>query len=58
MHVVCVCLCVVCVLVRACLCVSACVHNNSNNILYPSLWEIKAVVRLHNKEHISIILSH
>ena len=30
--------------------------NNNNNILYSSQWEIKAVVRSHNKEHIS--LSH
>ena len=29
-----------------------------NNILYSSLREIKAVVRSHNEEHISIILSH
>ena len=34
------------------------VTNNNNNILYPSQREIKAVVRSHNEEHISIILSH
>ena len=28
--------------------------NNNNNTLYSSQWEIKAVVRSHNKEHISI----
>ena len=33
-------------------------NNNNNNILDSPQWEIKAVVRLHNKEHISIILSH
>ena len=33
-------------------------NNNNNNILYSSLQEIKAVVRSHNEEHISIILSH
>ena len=33
-------------------------NNNNNNILYSSQREIKAVVRSHNKEHISIILSH
>ena len=33
-------------------------NNNNNNILYLSQREIKAVVRSHNKEHISIILSH
>ena len=32
--------------------------NNSNNILYSSQREIKAVVRWHNEEHISIILCH
>ena len=32
-------------------------HTN-NNILYSSQREIKAVIRSHNKEHISIILSH
>ena len=32
--------------------------NNDNNILYSSQCEIKAAVRSHNKEHISIILSH
>ena len=31
---------------------------NNNNILYESQWEIKAVIRSHNGEHISIILSH
>ena len=31
---------------------------NNNNILYSSLREIKAVVRSHNEEHISIILNH
>ena len=30
----------------------------NNNILYSSQREIKAVVRSHNEEHISIILSH
>ena len=29
-------------------------NNNNNNILYSSLQEINAVVRSHNKEHISI----
>ena len=33
-------------------------ESNSNNILYSSQREIKAVVRSHNEEHISIILSH
>ena len=33
-------------------------NNNNNNILYSSQRKIKAVVRSHNKEHISIILSH
>ena len=33
-------------------------NNNNNNILYSSQREIKAVVRSHNEEHISIILSH
>ena len=32
--------------------------NNNNNILYSSQREIKAVVRPHNEEHISVILSH
>ena len=32
--------------------------NNNNNIFYSSQREIKAVVRSHNEEHISIILSH
>ena len=27
--------------------------SNNNNILYSSQWEIKAVVRSHNEEHIS-----
>ena len=31
---------------------------NNNNILYSSQREIKAVVRSHNEEHVSIILSH
>ena len=31
---------------------------NNNNILYSSQQGIKAVDRLHNEEHISIILSH
>ena len=30
---------------------------NNTNILYSSQREIKAVVRLHNEEHISMILS-
>ena len=30
----------------------------NNNTLYSSQWEIKAVVRSHNEEHISVILSH
>ena len=34
------------------------ITNNNNNILYSSQREIKAVVRSHNEEHISIILSH
>ena len=33
-------------------------NNNNNYNLYSSKREIKAVVRLHNEEHISIILSH
>ena len=33
-------------------------NNNNNDILYSSQWEIIAVVRSHNKENISIILSH
>ena len=33
-------------------------NNNNNNILYSSQCEIKAVVRSHNEEHISVILSH
>ena len=33
-------------------------RNNNNNILDPSEWEIKAVVQSHNKEYISVILSH
>ena len=33
-------------------------NNNNNNILYSSQQEIKDVVRSHNEEHISIILSH
>ena len=32
-------------------------NNNNNNILYSSQREIKAFVRSHNEEHISIILS-
>ena len=32
--------------------------RDNNNIFYSSLREIKAVVRSHNEEHISIILSH
>ena len=32
-------------------------YNNNNNILYSSQREIKDVVRSHNEEHISIILS-
>ena len=31
---------------------------NNNNILYSSQREIKAVVRSHNEEHTTIILSH
>ena len=31
---------------------------NNNNILYSSQREIKAVVRSHNEEHISVIQSH
>ena len=31
---------------------------NNNNILYSSQREIKAFVRSHNEEHISIILNH
>ena len=34
------------------------VNNNNNSILYSSQREIKAVIRSHNEEHISIILSH
>ena len=34
------------------------VNNNNNNILYSSQREIKAVVRSHDEEHISIILNH
>ena len=30
--------------------------SNNNNMLYSSQWEIKAVIRSHNKEHISVIL--
>ena len=33
-------------------------NNNNNNILYSSQPEIKAVVRSHNEERISIILRH
>jgi len=33
-------------------------NDNNNNILYSSQQEIKAVVRSHNEEHISISLSH
>ena len=33
-------------------------NNNNNNTLYSSLRKIKAVVRSHNEEPISIILSH
>ena len=33
-------------------------NNNNNNILYSSQREIKAVIRSHNKENISVILSH
>ena len=33
-------------------------NNNNNSILYLSQQEIKAVVRSHNEEHLSIILSH
>ena len=33
-------------------------NDNNNDILYSSQREIKAVVRSHNEEHISIILSH
>ena len=33
-------------------------NNNNNNVLYSAQREIKAVVRSHNEEHISIILSH
>ena len=32
-------------------------NNNNNNRLYSSQREIKAVVRSHNEEHISIILN-
>ena len=32
--------------------------DNSNNILYSSQREIKAVFRSRNEEHVSIILSH
>ena len=32
--------------------------NNNNNIVYSSQWEIKTVIRSHNKEHISINLSY
>ena len=31
--------------------------KNNHNILHSSQWEIKVVVRPHNEEHISIILS-
>ena len=33
-------------------------QDNNNNILYSFQLEIKAVVRSHNEEHVSIILSH
>ena len=33
-------------------------NNDNNNILYSSQREIKAVVRWHNEERISVILSH
>ena len=33
-------------------------NNNNNNTLYSSLRKIKAVVRSHNEEHISITLNH
>ena len=32
-------------------------NNNNNNILYSSQQEIKAVIRSHNGEHISVNLS-
>ena len=45
---------------RICLQKTKANHNNSNNnnILYSSQQEIKAVIRSHNEEHVSIILSH
>ena len=35
-----------------------CNDNNNNSILHSSQREIKAAVRPHNEEHISVILSH
>ena len=32
--------------------------TNNNNIFDSSQWKIKAVIRSHNEEHISVILSH
>ena len=34
------------------------IEGNNNNIFYSSQRETKAVVRSHNEEHISIIVSH
>ena len=41
-----------------CRCCCFCHRVNNNNILDSSQRDIKAVVRSHNEEHISIILSH
>ena len=35
-----------------------CFHPDNNNILYSSQRKIKTVIRSHNEEHISVILSH
>ena len=34
------------------------IEDNKNNTLYSSQREIKAIVRSHNEEHISVILNH
>ena len=41
----------------AALCLQKVNDNKNNNMLCSSRWEIKAVVRSHNEEHTSVILS-
>ena len=54
----CVCVCVYTYIKKSVLLFSSVQGGNNNNIFYSSQRETEAVVRSHNEEHISIILSH